>query len=80
LDDRAFFASAFTGGIEMKRWMVETRATVNRTYFVDAEDAKGAEEASSIAAPDLDEDYGEETLSITEVPTSDDQSCPQESE
>lgn len=53
----------------MKRWMVETRVIVNRTYFVDAEDQKGAEEASCNADPDLDEEENEETMSITEVPT-----------
>lgn len=62
----------------MKRWMVETRAIVNRTYFVDAEDEKGAEEASCNMDADLDEEAGEETISITEVPTTD-SPCPQES-
>ncbi len=55
----------------MKRWMVETRAIVNRTYFVDAEDEKAAEEASCNADADLDEEASEETMSITEVPTDD---------
>lgn len=61
----------------MKRWMVETRATVNRTYFVDAENEKDAEAKSCDAQPDLDEDENEETMNITEVPTEDDPS-PQE--
>lgn len=51
----------------MKRWMVETRVVVNRTYFVDAEDEKGAEAASCNATPDLDEEENEETMSISEV-------------
>jgi len=52
----------------MKRWMVETRATVNRTYFVDAENAKDAEAATCNVQPDLDEDENEETMNISEVP------------
>lgn len=55
----------------MKRWMVETRVIVNRTYFVDAEDEKDAEAASCNADADLDEETNEETISITEVPTDD---------
>lgn len=55
----------------MKRWMVETRAIVNRTYFVGGEDEKEAEAASCNADADLDEEQTEETISITEVPTED---------
>ena len=55
----------------MKRWMVETRATVLRTNFVDAENEKDAEAASCDAQPDLDEDENEETMTISEVPTTD---------
>lgn len=54
-----------------KRWCVETRTTVLRTYFVDAINEKDAEAASCDATPDLDEDENEETMSITEVPTDD---------
>lgn len=60
----------------MKRWMVETRATINRTYFVDAENEKDAEAASCNADADLDEEINEETMSITEVPTEDEPSDP----
>ena len=56
----------------MKRWMVETRVIVNRTYFVDALDEKDAESASCNPDADLDEESNEETISITEVPTTDD--------
>ncbi len=56
---------------EMKRWMVETRAIVRRTYFVCAYNPKEAEEASCNAQPDLDEDESEETMTISEVPTDD---------
>lgn len=55
----------------LKRWCVETRASVKRTYFVDAADKIGAKDASRGMAPDLDEDENEETISITEVPTND---------
>lgn len=55
----------------LKRWCVETRATVKRTYFVDAEDEIGAKTVSREIPPDLDEDEDEETVSITEVPTHD---------
>ncbi len=62
----------------MKRWMVETRAIVRRTYFVNAEDEKDAEAASCNMDADLDEEENEETISIEEVPTSDDPPSPQE--
>jgi hypothetical protein len=57
----------------MKRWCVETRTIINRTYFVSADDEKGAEEASCNAEPDLDEGGNEETMSITEMPTAEPQ-------
>lgn len=51
----------------MKKWMVETRVTARCVYFVEAEDEKGAEEASCNTSPDQSEDENEETMSITEV-------------
>jgi hypothetical protein len=52
----------------MNRWCVQTRATVTRTYFVDAPDEKSAEEASSWISPEHEEDTGEETLAIELLP------------
>lgn len=51
----------------MKRWRVETRATVRRVYFVDADDPKGAEAASVDASCEVSEDENEETMSIEKV-------------
>ncbi len=52
----------------MNRWCVETRATVTRTYFVDAPDEKAAEAASCKLAPAHEEDTNEETLTIKLLP------------
>ena len=51
-----------------KRWRVTTRATVIRTYFVEADDEKGAEAASVEASFDLEEDENEETMEVSEAP------------
>jgi hypothetical protein len=51
----------------VKRYLVETRGTVRRQYFVDAENPKAAEEASLIALFDHEEDEDEQTMSITEI-------------
>jgi hypothetical protein len=51
----------------MKRWRVETRATVFRVYFVSAKNQKEAEAASCDLCPDQDEDENEETISIVEM-------------
>jgi hypothetical protein len=55
----------------MKRWMVEVRATVRRTYFVDAENNKAAIAASCSVSADLEEVENEETMHVSEVPTDD---------
>jgi hypothetical protein len=52
----------------MNRWCVVTRATVTRTYFVDAPDEKAAEAASCRLAPVGEEDTNEETMTITLLP------------
>lgn len=62
----------------MKRWMVETRVTLNRTYFVSADNEKEAEIEACDATADLEEVVNEETMTISEVPTSDDAESPQD--
>lgn len=51
----------------MKRWRVETRATVRKTYFVEAENEKDAEAKSCETQAEHEEDENEETMSITEA-------------
>lgn len=51
----------------MKKWMVQTRATVTRHYYVDADNEKEAEEKSCGQPFDHEEDQNEETMSIVEV-------------
>lgn len=51
----------------MKRWRVETRATVYRVYFVEAEHEKEAEAKSCDASCEISEDENEETISIIEI-------------
>lgn len=50
----------------MKRWRVETKATVVRHRYVEAENEKEAEAKSCQAGIDYEEDIDEETMSITE--------------
>lgn len=47
-----------------KWWIVETRATVARTYWVEAESEKEAIAKSTYLSPDHEEDVDEETLSV----------------
>lgn len=51
----------------MKRYMVETRATVRRFYFVDAASEKDAIAKSCNIGATSEEDQDEETLSVTEL-------------
>jgi hypothetical protein len=55
----------------MKRWRVETRVTVFRIYFLNAETAKDAEASCCDAQCDFEEDENEETISIVDVPSND---------
>lgn len=50
-----------------KKWLVETRVTQRRQYFVEAENEKEAETKSCDASSFHEEDENEETMSITEV-------------
>jgi len=50
-----------------KKWLVETRVTQRRQYFVEAENEKEAEAKSCDASSFHEEDENEETMSITEV-------------
>lgn len=52
----------------MKRWCVETRATVIRRRFVMAENVKDAEAAAVNAPIDFEEDENEESMSVQEAP------------
>lgn len=51
----------------MKRWKVETRATVKRIYYVDGNNEKEALTASCDATCDHEEDENEETMEIVEI-------------
>lgn len=51
----------------MKRWLVETRATVIRHRYVEAENEKEAEAKSCEASIDYEEDENEETLLVKEA-------------
>jgi len=51
----------------MKRWLVETRATVIRHRYVEAENEKEAEAKSCEAAIEHEEDENEETLLVREA-------------
>ena len=56
----------------IKKWRVETQATVKRVYEVEADDMKDAE-AKSVDADMLEtEDIWEETHSITELSADED--------
>lgn len=46
----------------MPKWIVETRATVRRTYYVEADNEKDAIAKSVSASPEIDEDENEETM------------------
>ena len=51
----------------MKKWMIETRTTVRRSYIVTAENEKEAEMLALGVPMDHEEDENEETMSITEL-------------
>lgn len=53
----------------MKRWRVETRATVIRHRYVMAQNEKEAEAKSCETAVDYEEDENEETMIIIEEPS-----------
>lgn len=48
----------------MPKWIVETRVSARRVYYVEAANEKEAEAKSCDMQPDLDEDIYEETMSI----------------
>lgn len=50
-----------------KKWLVETRATVRRSYYVEGIDEKEAEAASCDTTCDHEEDTNEETTTIVEI-------------
>lgn len=51
----------------MKRWRVETRVTMRRVYFVDADNDHDAKVAIGSTPPDVEEDQDEETVDLTEI-------------
>lgn len=51
----------------MKKWRVETKVTVRRVYFVEADNDHGAKVEIGSVPPDTEEDETEDTVSITEV-------------
>ena len=57
---------------ELKTYFVETRATVRRTYEVQAANSREAISASVEAAPSHEVDEFEETTSVTEGCSTDD--------
>lgn len=50
-----------------KRWRVETKVTVRRVYFVDADNDHDAKAAIGSTMPDVEEDENEETIDLSEV-------------
>lgn len=48
----------------MPKWIVRTRATVDKIYYVEANNEKEAEAKSCDMQPDHEEDVNEETMSI----------------
>lgn len=50
-----------------KEWRVETKATVRRVYFVQADNDHDARAAIGSVLPELEEDENEETIDLRET-------------